>query len=206
MSLPAVSKHLKVLERAGLPVGCVTSINGATRLSLQVQGVAGHAGTVPMAGRRDALAAVELFDPVLGWVPGGFIIGVNDAIAEMAVVVDPKNVALIGHSLGAAHASEMGARLAAAGTPALQVLCYGCPRPGGAQMSGILTKSSSRLEYFRNENDPVTHVPPPIPTVSQHVLEPTQIHGGADPSDKTMFREHHIGRYQLGLAAVVTGS
>ena len=160
----------------------------------------------PIDWIRDALAAVELFDPVLGWVPGGFIIGVNDAIAEMAVVVDPKNVALIGHSLGAAHASEMGARLAAAGTPALQVLCYGCPRPGGAQMSGILTKSSSRLEYFRNENDPVTHVPPPIPTVSQHVLEPTQIHGGADPSDKTMFREHHIGRYQLGLAAVVTGS
>ena len=46
-----------VLERAGLPVGCVTSINGATRLAVQIQGMAGHAGTVPMAVRRDALAA-----------------------------------------------------------------------------------------------------------------------------------------------------
>lgn len=46
-----------VLERTGLPVGCVTSINGATRLAIHVLGTAGHAGTVPMGGRRDALAA-----------------------------------------------------------------------------------------------------------------------------------------------------
>ena len=46
-----------VLERAGLSVGCVTSINGATRLQVRMQGVAGHAGTVPMATRQDALVA-----------------------------------------------------------------------------------------------------------------------------------------------------
>jgi allantoate deiminase len=46
-----------VLERAGLSVGCVTSINGATRLQVRMQGVAGHAGTVPMASRQDALVA-----------------------------------------------------------------------------------------------------------------------------------------------------
>jgi allantoate deiminase len=46
-----------VLERQGLPVGCVTSINGATRFKVEVSGEAGHAGTVPMDGRRDALAA-----------------------------------------------------------------------------------------------------------------------------------------------------
>lgn len=46
-----------VLEQRQLPVGCVTSINGATRFRIEVSGQAGHAGTVPMKGRHDALAA-----------------------------------------------------------------------------------------------------------------------------------------------------
>ncbi|HKC45477.1 MAG TPA: allantoate amidohydrolase [Burkholderiales bacterium] len=46
-----------VLEAEGLPVGVVTAINGATRFAVEVQGLAGHAGTVPMGLRRDALAA-----------------------------------------------------------------------------------------------------------------------------------------------------
>jgi allantoate deiminase len=46
-----------VLEAKGLPVGCVTAINGASRYRVELTGTAGHAGTVPMGGRRDALAA-----------------------------------------------------------------------------------------------------------------------------------------------------
>lgn len=46
-----------VLEAEGLAVGVVTAINGATRLAMEIDGVAGHAGTVPMMLRRDALAA-----------------------------------------------------------------------------------------------------------------------------------------------------
>jgi allantoate deiminase len=46
-----------VLEREGLPVGIVTAINGAARFAVEIIGEAGHAGTVPMRGRRDALAA-----------------------------------------------------------------------------------------------------------------------------------------------------
>ena len=46
-----------VLEAEGLAVGCVTAISGATRLTVEIKGMAGHAGTVPMAGRHDALAA-----------------------------------------------------------------------------------------------------------------------------------------------------
>ena len=45
-----------VLERAGIPVGVVTGIAGATRGSITITGKAGHAGTVPMTLRRDALA------------------------------------------------------------------------------------------------------------------------------------------------------
>jgi len=46
-----------VLEAEGLAVGVVTAINGATRLAVEIGGTAGHAGTVPMNLRQDALAA-----------------------------------------------------------------------------------------------------------------------------------------------------
>jgi len=46
-----------VLEAEGLPVGVVTAINGASRYTVDIDGVAGHAGTVPMNLRQDALAA-----------------------------------------------------------------------------------------------------------------------------------------------------
>src|SRR6202158_1701693 len=45
-----------VLEAQNLPVGVVTAISGATRLAASLTGMAGHAGTVPMLLRRDALA------------------------------------------------------------------------------------------------------------------------------------------------------
>ncbi|MFP1744134.1 allantoate amidohydrolase [Lonsdalea quercina] len=45
------------LEQAGLALGVVTAINGARRLNCAFLGHAGHAGTVPMGQRQDALAA-----------------------------------------------------------------------------------------------------------------------------------------------------
>ncbi len=55
-----VEAHIEqgpVLEAEGLPVGIVTAIAGASRLKIEIEGTAGHAGTVPMRLRRDALAA-----------------------------------------------------------------------------------------------------------------------------------------------------
>ncbi|MGD9509205.1 MAG: allantoate amidohydrolase [Geminicoccaceae bacterium] len=46
-----------VLEERKLPVGVVTAIAGASRFRIEVVGEAGHAGTVPMELRRDALTA-----------------------------------------------------------------------------------------------------------------------------------------------------
>ncbi|MGA7481179.1 MAG: allantoate amidohydrolase [Bradyrhizobium sp.] len=57
--LAYVELHIEqgpVLEARGLPVGVVSAIAGATRLAARLTGMAGHAGTVPMALRRDALA------------------------------------------------------------------------------------------------------------------------------------------------------
>jgi allantoate deiminase len=46
-----------VLEAEGLPLGTVTGFAGQTRGTVTFRGEAGHAGTVPMPLRRDALAA-----------------------------------------------------------------------------------------------------------------------------------------------------
>jgi len=56
--LAYVELHIEqgpVLEQKNLAVGVVTAIAGATRLAASLTGMAGHAGTVPMALRRDAL-------------------------------------------------------------------------------------------------------------------------------------------------------
>ena len=44
-----------VLEAAGVDIGVVTEIVGLIGLSVTLHGVTNHAGTTPMAGRRDAL-------------------------------------------------------------------------------------------------------------------------------------------------------
>ncbi|HYO25010.1 MAG TPA: allantoate amidohydrolase [Lacipirellulaceae bacterium] len=44
-----------LLEVLGVPLGVVTAIAGQTRLKIEWTGQGGHAGTVPMAGRGDAL-------------------------------------------------------------------------------------------------------------------------------------------------------
>jgi allantoate deiminase len=108
-----------VLERRGIPVGCVTAIAGATRLRVTITGQAGHAGTVPMQGRHDALAAaaaavlavegravveegivatvgrLEVFPGSVNVIPGRVVFTVDLRAAEdgnrMRMVVDIKD-------------------------------------------------------------------------------------------------------------------
>ena len=65
-----------VLEAEGLAVGVVTAINGGNRFSIELSGMAGHAGTVPMGLRRDALVAA-----------GECILAVESIAASMPDVV-----------------------------------------------------------------------------------------------------------------------
>jgi hydantoinase/carbamoylase family amidase len=48
-----------VMEREGARLGIVSAIAGQRRFRVTVGGVAGHAGTVPMTGRADALCAAS---------------------------------------------------------------------------------------------------------------------------------------------------
>ena len=57
-----VESHIEqgpVLLNEGLPVGVVTAIAGGSRIRVTVTGLAGHAGTVPMGSRQDALTAAS---------------------------------------------------------------------------------------------------------------------------------------------------
>ncbi len=106
--LAYVESHIEqgpVLLNANLSVGAVSAIAGATRMWVRVTGQAGHAGTVPMALRRDALAgaasmcvAIENValtlcmnpnTPVVATV-GKFEVGVNGAGGAVNVI--PGNV------------------------------------------------------------------------------------------------------------------
>ena len=82
-----------VLEAEGLPVGTVTAINGASRFTVTVEGMAGHAGTVPMHLRRDALAgAAEMIAAIEGRASGenGLVATVGRiAVAPGAINVIP---------------------------------------------------------------------------------------------------------------------
>lgn len=79
-----------VLESLDLPVGVVTAICGATRRRFQVHGMAGHAGTVPMNQRHDALAgAAEMVQAIEGIARRH---GVVATVGRLAVRPDAVNV------------------------------------------------------------------------------------------------------------------
>lgn len=69
------------LEAADLALGVVTAINGARRLNCTFTGHAGHAGTVPMGHRQNALAAAA------EWMV---------AVERLTMAGDPHRVATIG--------------------------------------------------------------------------------------------------------------
>src|SRR2546428_12793063 len=69
-----------VLEVRALPVGVVSAIAGQSRMLIELTGQAGHAGTVPMDRRRDALTAAA-----------GLVLAV-----EAAATTQPGPVATVG--------------------------------------------------------------------------------------------------------------
>lgn len=75
-----------VLESQHLPVGIVTAIAGARRFNFTVTGMAGHAGTVPMHLRQDALCcAAEMVLTVEQLAKA------NDVVATVGKIVNRPN-------------------------------------------------------------------------------------------------------------------
>jgi allantoate deiminase len=78
-----------VLEERGLPVGVVSGIAGQTRARIVFTGAAGHAGTVPMELRRDALVAAAEW---IVAVEAGAVDGLVATVGEVAVAPGASNV------------------------------------------------------------------------------------------------------------------
>ena len=74
-----------ILNARHLPLGVVTSINGSVRYLGEVIGMASHAGTTPMATRRDAATAVAEIALFLETRAGS----VNDLVATMGLLSVP---------------------------------------------------------------------------------------------------------------------
>lgn len=143
------------------------------------------------------LAALPAHHELLGTLHAGFMAGMDDVYAEIqSVITGP--LAITGHSLGAARAMILAGLFAANKRSAVQATVFGCPRPGGEQLRDILVMSGTKLASYRNERDVVTYVPF-LPEIFCHVIDPTQLHGGSVPGDVTIFREHSISQYLIGL-------
>ena len=80
-----------VLEARGVPVGVVDAIAGQTRARVTFTGAPGHAGTVPMDMRRDALVAAAEWIVSVD-VYGRLHDGVVATVGELAVAPGASNV------------------------------------------------------------------------------------------------------------------
>lgn len=73
------------LERRGIEIGVPSGIVGITRLAVSVKGAANHAGTTPMAERKDAMrAAAELIHNWFGWMDGQKELVCNIGVLELS--------------------------------------------------------------------------------------------------------------------------
>jgi hypothetical protein len=144
------------------------------------------------------IEAFPVWDAKLGFVHGGFLWGMNDALAQILTVVGPR-VAVTGHSLGGARARIMAGMLACMGRPVEQCVVFGSPRPAFANLMRVLQKSLTPMVSYRNRNDPV----PLVPYMAGLYTHPdTWITLDTAPAVDNLepLRDHHIALYLEGLS------
>lgn len=140
------------------------------------------------------------FHERLGFVHAGFI-RFMDAILGATSAVLPGPVVIIGHSLGGARARDLAALRAINGLPVTQLVTFGSPKPGFANLSRIIQKSGMIHASYRNCNDPVPLVPGILP-LWEHPEPWIALNEHAAADDLEPLRDHHIGLYVRGCAAL----
>ena len=164
----------------------------------------GEVDVIAFRGSLDVLdwlrdvEAFPLWDYRVGFVHGGFMIGVNDVLSAVAVHCGPR-IVVTGHSLGGARARILAALLAYSGRPVEQCTVFGSPRPGGDGLARVLQKSGTPLASYRNCTDPVPLVPF-MGGLYEHPDKWISLDSHAAPNDLEPLRNHHMTRYLDGLA------
>jgi len=80
-----------LLQERGHAVGIVSAIAGQTRARIEIRGAAGHAGTVPMALRKDALCAAAEFVLAVEKI-GREISGLVATVGKIEIAPNASNV------------------------------------------------------------------------------------------------------------------
>lgn len=145
----------------------------------------------------------EPFDhPVLGPIEEGFGKGIDYAAERLLPILDTEFV-LTGHSLGAAHATLVGALLSVAGKKPKSVCLLGAPKPGYAQLGKNF--DCSTIQSYKNRYDPVCDLPvtfPAFPYVS--IVQPILIDMPSKVKNPVFdpLGRHHVDLYQQGILAL----
>lgn len=90
-----VEPHIEqdvVLEREGKVIGVVTGIQGKKTFEIDIRGAKGHAGTVAMVDRRDAVLAFARIAAALGQQVGGYDKAVKFTIGRVEVYPNSPSV------------------------------------------------------------------------------------------------------------------
>lgn len=149
------------------------------------------------------LRAIPAYQSDIGWVHAGFMAGMRDAFMEWRSAFPSTSPWLVGHSLGAAHASILAALLAASGAPLPQgLVVFGCPRPGFFKLRRTIRSGKFPVRVYSNRGDPVPDVPVPFWHLLpyRHPAKPIMLNAGAALGDSSPLAAHHMARYVEGIS------
>jgi pimeloyl-ACP methyl ester carboxylesterase len=159
---------------------------------------------------------IPLRDDQLGYVHSGFFEGMR-ALFQHLITVIPAGAMIVitGHSLGGARARDLAALFLVNGYKVLQLVTFGSPKPGFANLARIIQKCATTLgadgepmlgEHcsYRNRNDPIPQEPIDIEAAQmdwQHPEPWISISAAPALTDLEPLRDHHIGLYLQGVTA-----
>lgn len=162
-------------------------------------------GSVTLEDWLRDVAAIPMWHSKLGFVHSGFYKGLDTLYPLIQAVVVGKQIAITGHSLGAARACDMAGLFVydtgVGACPVTELVTFGQPKPAWANLGRIITKSGMRHISYRNRNDPVSLVPPP-PFENTELW--VSLNAEPSPTDLEPLRDHHIQLYIKGLTQVLS--
>ena len=187
----------------------VNSVYVALRRIGDVDVVALRGSTTFTDWVRDLLALANPFEhDDLGPVHPGFYLGMPEVWHEVrAVLRQPVNWVCGGHSLGAGRCTVLTGLAALDGLAPARYVRFGEPRPGFAQLTGILRPipGASYRAADENGHDLVTSVPFHLPPLEDYEhpqpLTDVVVHPAAD-DPWVLFKYHHMQGYLSAIPGV----
>lgn len=157
--------------------------------------------------------AIPVRDPLVRWVHPGFNAGTDDAISEILALLTDAQLAvatICGHSLGAAHADVITAKLVARGKRPNVRVVFGEPRPGFSYLCGLAAEivgysyENAKPNGDADDHDLVTDVPFRLPWLFRYT-RPTpklQVYAAPAPNDSWLaLKYHHMRLYRTAFGA-----